>query len=154
MLIILKVKLFIRYFSFMHSFLQWNIQKSVILFLIISISKQTMLPSRENPNELCVRWLYCKYYIHNPGTAATLFPKTILLLLTIPAMASFLPLCPRDSVIRFSSIFLLKRFDLGPKWINKNGFANFFAFTKIFYRKVQKLRVRIVNNYSDEQIFL
>ena len=28
--------------------------------------------------------------------------------------------------------FLLKRFDLGPIWTGKNGFANFFVFAKIF----------------------
>ena len=32
--------------------------------------------------------------------------------------------------------FLLKRFDLGPIWTDKKGFANLFVFTKIFAKKV------------------
>ena len=48
----------------------------------------------------------------------------------------------------------LKRFDLDPKWIGKNGFTNFFVFAKIFDHKVRKSGVSIVNYYVDTQIFL
>ena len=57
----------------------------------------------------------------------------------------------RDSVTRFSTIFLLKRFNLGPIWTGENGFVNFFVLAKIFDSKVRKLHVRVVN---DTQIFL
>ena len=69
------------------------------------------------------------------------------------------------------SLFLLNRFDLGPKWTCKNGFTNLFVFAKLFDRKVRKseallegfhiLKVllfgvdesscqRIVNDYTDK----
>ena len=51
------------------------------------------------------------------------------------------------------TIFLLKRFDLGPIWTGENGFASFFVFAKIFDRKVQKSRVRVVNDNADK-VFL
>ena len=41
----------------------------------------------------------------------------------------------RDSVTRFLTIFLLKRFDLGPRQIKR--------------RYSQKTCVRVVNNYAD-----
>ena len=48
----------------------------------------------------------------------------------------------RDSVTRFSTIlFLLNWFDLGPRWKDKNSFAKFFLFAKIFDRKLQKSHV-------------
>ena len=46
----------------------------------------------------------------------------------------------------FWRFFLPKRFDLGPIWTDKNGFANFFIFAKIFSESVCP---RIVNNYAD-----
>ena len=49
--------------------------------------------------------------------------------------------------------FLRKRFDLGPIWTGENGFASFFVFAKIFDRKVQKSRVRVVNDNADK-VFL
>ena len=75
----------------------------------------------------------------------------------------------KETVSRdFSPIFFgLKRFYLGPVWIGKNSFANFFVFAKIFTKNVcphsQRLhwhpfqrshwllwhRVSIVNDYAD-----
>ena len=51
--------------------------------------------------------------------------------------------------MRFSTIFWFKRFDLGPNRTALNGFANFFIFPKIFHRKVQISRVRVVVYYTD-----
>ena len=50
--------------------------------------------------------------------------------------------------------FLLKILDLGPIWTGKTGFATFLILAKIFDRKVKKLRVLVVNDYTDTQIFL
>ena len=56
----------------------------------------------------------------------------------------------------FDHFFLLKRFDLGPIWTGKNGFANFFVFAKIFAKNVcprsQQIRwhrFSIFNDYAD-----
>ena len=43
------------------------------------------------------------------------------------------------------TIFLLKRFDLGPIWTGENGFVNFFVFTKIFFFRYR--RFHILNYY-------
>ena len=71
--------------------------------------------------------------------------------------------------MRFSTIFLLKWFGLGPIWPGKNDSANFFVFAKIFVKNgklfyfgksnkksnknviwyFRKLGVRVVNNYAD-----
>ena len=59
----------------------------------------------------------------------------------------------RDSVTRFSTILLLKIFELGPIWTGENGFENLFVLAKIFDRKVRKSRVRVVNDYAETQIF-
>ena len=53
----------------------------------------------------------------------------------------------------FQPLFLLNRFDIGPKLTGKNVFANFLVFAKIFDCKVQK-SCRVVNDYMDTQIFL
>ena len=50
--------------------------------------------------------------------------------------------------------FWLKRFDPGSIKTGKNGFANFFVFSKIFDCKVRKSGVRVVKDYVDTQIFL
>ena len=42
---------------------------------------------------------------------------------------------------------------LGPIWIVKNGFANFFVFAKIFDCKVRKSGVRIVNTRRTRNFF-
>ena len=62
------------------------------------------------------------------------------------------PIPHRDSVTRFSTFILLKTFDLGPIWTDKNAFANLFVFVKIFHRNVRKLNVCIV--IDNEQITL
>ena len=36
-----------------------------------------------------------------------------------------------------------------PIWTGKNGFANFFIFTKILNRKVRKSRVCVISNHAD-----
>ena len=54
------------------------------------------------------------------------------------------------------TIFLLKRFDLGPIWTGENSFMNYFFFAKIFAKnrclRSQRLRrycVSVFNNYMD-----
>ena len=37
------------------------------------------------------------------------------------------------------TFFLLKRFDLGPKWTDKNGFANFFDFSEDIHSQSLKI---------------
>ena len=53
----------------------------------------------------------------------------------------------RGRVTRFLTIFLPKRFDLGPILTGENGFA------KIFDRKVKKMCVPVVNDYADMHFF-
>ena len=47
----------------------------------------------------------------------------------------------RDSVMRFLTIFFIKRFVKGPIWIGKIGFTNFFVFANSC--------VRVVNYYAE-----
>ena len=50
---------------------------------------------------------------------------------------------------------MLKRFNMDPMGTGKNGFGNYFlVFTKIFDRRVRKLRAREVVDYTDTLIFL
>ena len=58
----------------------------------------------------------------------------------------------KDSVTRFTTIYLLKRLYLDPMWTGKNGFENFFVSAKIFNRKVQNLHVSVVNDNADTEI--
>ena len=54
----------------------------------------------------------------------------------------------------FLTFFWLKRFDLGPIWTGKNGFANFFVFAKILAKNVcprskREHPVPVVVDYAD-----
>ena len=52
----------------------------------------------------------------------------------------------------FGILFLLKRFDLGPIWTDKNDLRNVFVFAKLFDRKARKIRLRAVLVSSESLI--
>ena len=56
----------------------------------------------------------------------------------VPFFHLFVPLKGQCQEILEKKKIWLKRFDLGPIQTDKNSFANFFVFAKIFDRKVRK----------------
>ena len=50
----------------------------------------------------------------------------------------------------FWKSFLLKRFDLGPKWTDKNSFATFFVLAKILYKfeKFDSAQCLLTNHFG------
>ena len=107
----------------------------VMCFLaFIQFSKPTRSRSRSRSqrNRICI--------------SCTLFSMCTL---TFKEMAFYL----KGQCHEIFDIFWLKRFDLGHIWTGKNSFT-FFVFAKIFFCKVRKSSVCVVNDYADTRIFL